>query len=1293
MTLQHTAWRLRLAPYAPSLLYPDLLGVQRSAFQRLTQHSTHPSARYPYGLQRMLFSMFPMMSHDGAALIELVKYTIGKPCSTDAECVRGGLTYSAPLTITLKITSRTPSNDGTWHVRYSRSHQVYLGDMPIMTRKGSFIVRGNELTHLVLQSRTTGLFFVPDFTYYRDDTNAVCRLRIVPQRGTWLDLAIQDGAVLFRLNAGASMPATILLKGFGASTDAIAGIFSQRSGMDISPGCASIAIEKSDIAFDVQHLSTRLGHARLTRRLTKCRGSLAGRPVQIDDSDVVNKFVLASEACFGGRTIARGTLLSQRVMSMARADRESYIAVFNLCHHGAYLRHIARTLRMDRTVDPHDARACIVGNLGQMRHLDPASAHSIFQGIMENDSSYCLSPSGRNQLNARTGRHLSTGGNTLDVRDIALSVKLLINAARRNERPDDADDMRNRKARDACDALCDALRPSFLGLERRLRSHATNSRPGEAIAILLGLHAVTHQAYDELTNSRLAQPLDQTNPLSEVTHKRRVAIIAGSNSGQRRAPLEARDVHASHYGRLCPVETPEGQNIGLIASLAACARIDAQGTILAPYVATRQNAARALARYISPQEEVGAMSAPSSIVPHNRRRTIMARIGHGVTMVHPSEIILVDGANEMPLSAATATIPFLEHNDACRALMGSNMQRQAVPCCSPRQPRVLTGMEQAVAQHAMVAVRARYAGRVAYVDPLHIAIVPICENQGHASTYRLARKARTNQGTQANHRPTVIPGDFVQAGDVIADGPACDGGVLALGRDVLVAFMPWEGYNYEDSVAVSEGLLRNGAYTSMHLDQVSVDLDCDEGCGTVLSRCVPGITTAQRDRLDERGIVRVGSRVYPGDILVGKTSPRYAGMAPKGNSLLRTALATSEQAHRDSSIRATQGMTGTVVYARIEPCNPSDVSDDLPGQCAGEQSLLLSIQHGARATCQWASARDPYLWLSRNSLAAAPYAREQHAAPKAGLHQYDKATRTIKVAIASRIDLQPGDKVSGRHGNKGVVSKVVPMEDMPYMKNGRSVDVIVNPLGVPSRMNVGQLLETHLGLATIALEARANTAERLLCSDSAYHDALCHGLMACDGRCYPACTAADGEQALGHGVTLCTLCPAFDGPSEAEIRSMAMAAATQGVRFKHGLHRRHQAILYDGRTGTQYDRPVTVGYMYYLKLNHLAKNKVHSRSTGPYSSVTQQPLGGKARMGGQRVGEMEVWALEAHGAAFTLQEMLTIKSDDLGGRRRVHDHIAQDVRPLCYGTPESIGLLVKELRSLCVDVVAERSTA
>ncbi|CUX76584.1 DNA-directed RNA polymerase subunit beta [Candidatus Tremblaya princeps] len=1241
----------------------------------------------------MLFSMFPMMSHDGSALIELVKYTIGKPCTPDAECLRCGLTYSAPLTLTLKITSRTPSNDGTWNVRYARSHQVYLGDMPIMTRKGSFIVRGTERTHLVAQSRTPGLFFVPYLTYYRDDTHAVCSLRIIPHRGTWLDLAIQDGAVLFRLNAGASMPATILLKGFGASTDAIACMLTPRAGLAISPGCASIAIEKSDIAFDVQHFSTRLGHARFARRLAKWRGSLAVLPLHIEDADVVNQFELASTACLGGRTIASGTLLSQRVMSMARADRESYMAILNRCHHGAYLRHIGRTLSMDRTVDPHDARACIAGNIGKMRHLDPAEAHSIFQGIMENESAYCLTPCGRNQLNARTGRHLSTGGDTLDARDIALSVKLLINAARRKERPDDVDDMSNRKARDACDALCDALRPAFLGLERRLRSYAANSRPGEAIAILLGMHAVTHQAYDELTNSRLAQPLDQTNPLAEVTHKRRVAIMAGSNSCPRRAPLEARDVHATHYGRLCPVETPEGQNIGLIASLAACARIDAQGTILAPYVTTRRNAARALARYISPQEEVGAMSAPSAIVPHTRSRAIMARIGHGVAMVLPSEVRLVDGANEMPLSAATATIPFLEHNDACRALMGSNMQRQAVPCCYPRQPRVHTGMEQAVAQHAMVAIRARYAGRVAYVDPLHIAIVPICENQGHASTYRLARNARTNQGTQADHRPTVIPGAYVEAGEVIADGPACAGGVLALGRDVLVAFMPWEGYNYEDSVAVSEALLRNGAYTSIHLDEVSVDIDGDDGCGTVLSRCVPGITTAQRERLDERGIVRVGSRVFPGDILVGITSPRHACIAQKGNSLLRTALATSEQAHRDSSIRATQGMTGTVVYARIEPCNQPDVHDDLPGQCAGEQSLLLRLQHGARATCQWASARDPYSWLSINSLAAAPYAREQHAAPKAGEQQYDKATRTIKVAIASRIDLQPGDKVSGRHGNKGVVSKVVPMEDMPYMKNGRSVDVIVNPLGVPSRMNVGQLLETHIGLATIALEARANTAERLLCSDSAYHDAMCHGLMACDGRCYPASSAADGELAPGHGVTLCTLCPAFDGPSEAEIRSMALAAATQGVRFKHGLHRRHQAILYDGRTGTQYDRPVTVGYMYYLKLNHLARNKVHSRSTGPYSSVTEQPLGGKARQGGQRVGEMEVWALEAHGAAFTLQEMLTIKSDDLGGRRRVHDHIAQDVRPVCYGTPESIGLLVRELRALCVDVDAEPSPA
>jgi DNA-directed RNA polymerase subunit beta len=1291
VTLQHTAWSLRLVPYAPSSPYPDLLGVQRSAFHRLTQHSTHPSARNPYGLQRLLFSMFPMMSHDGAALIELVKYTIGKPCSTDAECLHSGLTYSAPLTLTLKITSRTPSNDGTWHVRYARSHQVYLGDMPMMTRKGSFIVRGTERTLLVLQNRAYGVFFVPDLTYYMADTPTVCSLRIVPHRGTWLDLAIQDGAVLFRLNAGVFMPATILLKGFGASTDAIAGMLTPRAGIAISPGGASIAIDLSDIAFDVQHFDTRLGHTRLTRRLAKSRGRLEGRPLHIEDADVVNQFELASDTSIGGRTVVSGTLLSQRVISMARADRESYLAVVNRCHHGAYLRHIARTLRMDRTVDPNDARACIAGHIGIMRHLDPASAHSIFQGLMENARAYCLSPCGRSQLNARTGRHISQGGDTLDARDIASSLKLLINATRRNVRPDDVDDMSNRKARDACDALCDALRPAFLGLKRRLRSHTANSRPGEAIAILLGLHAVTHQAYDELTNSRLAQPLDQTNPLAEVTHKRRVAIIAGSDSGPRRAPLGARDVHATHYGRLCPVETPEGQNIGLIASLAARARIDAQGTILAPYVVTRRNATRAAARYISPQEEVGAMSAQSAIVPHTRRRTIMARIGHGVAMVHPSEVILVDGANEMSLSAATATIPFLEHNDACRALMGSNMQRQAVPCGFPRKPRVHTGMEQAVTQHAMVAIRARYAGRVAYVDPLHIAIVPICENQGHACTYRLARNARTNQGTQADHRPTVIPGSYVKAGDVIADGPACEGGVLALGRDVLVAFMPWEGYNYEDSVAVSEALLRNGAYTSVHLDEVSVDMDCDDGCGTVLSRCIPGITQSQRDRLDERGIVRVGSRVYPGDIIVGRISPRHAGIAPKSNSLLRTALATSEQTNRDSSIRATQGMTGTVVYARIEPCNQPDVHDDLPGQCAGEQSLLRRIQHGARATYCWASARDPYLWLPRNGLAAAPYARSQHASPKAGLHPYDKATRTLKVAIASRIDLQPGDKVSGRHGNKGVVSKVVPIEDMPYMKNGRSVDVIVNPLGVPSRMNVGQLLETHIGLASIALEARANTAERLLCS-SAYHDAMCHGLMACDGRCYPACSAADGG-APGHRVTLCTLCPAFDGPSEAEIRSMARAAATQGVRFKHGLHRRHQAILYDGRTGTQYDRPVTVGFMYYLKLNHLARNKVHSRSTGPYSSVTEQPLGGKARRGGQRVGEMEVWALEAHGAAFTLQEMLTIKSDDVGGRRRVHDHIAQDVRPLSYGTPESIGLLVRELRSLCVDVVAEQAPA
>ncbi|CUX76769.1 DNA-directed RNA polymerase subunit beta [Candidatus Tremblaya princeps] len=1265
-------------PCIPPARAPDLIGAQRASFHRLTQHRIHPEARYPRGLQRELGALFPMMSHDGAALVELLKYTIGRPCNGATECLLRGITYSAPVSITLRVTSRTPSTDGTWHVRHARTHLVYIGNMPMMSSRGSFIVHGTERALIMDQRKSAGLFLTSNIDHH----SHTCGVRVTPHRGTWLELSLHDCAVLLRINCTNNMPVTLLLKGLGARNYALPSMFTPI--VVIAPCIDGIiaTVDMSDAVGEVLHFSLRRGLTTMAHRLGRWPGSPSQRTLSIDEAEVVNQFSLSSDACIAGRTVTKGALLSHRLLARARVGVRAYIDAVNRCHHGAYMHHMYRTLRMDRTVDPHDARACIAGNMGTTRHVHPTAAHRTFQGLMEDSRTYCLSARGRSQINARTGRHPRDGGDTLDYRDIAHAVKLLVNTARRSDSPDDVDDMRNRRTRDVCSALRDALRPALLSMERRIRCHAALHMPDDLTHILC-THAITHRAFDALTCTNLSQPLDQTNPLAEVTHKRRVSIVAGSATGARHAPIGARDVHATHYGRLCPVETPEGQNIGLIASLAAHARIDAHGTMHAPYIAAGTAATRCRERYISPQEEEGAMSAPSAIEPHTRRRSIMARLGRKVIMAHPSAISFVDAAHDMPVSSATATIPFLEHNDACRALMGSNMERQAVPCVIPRRPRVHTGMELAVALHAGVAIRARHAGRVAYVDPLHIAIVPRGDTPGSTHTYRLARNARTNQGTVADHRPKVTPGAYVEAGDVIADGAACDAGELALGQDVLVAFMPWEGYNYEDSVAVSEALQRSGAYFSVHIDEVSVALCGDETCSTTQSRCIPGITQAQRYRLDERGVVKVGARVYPGDIIVGRISPRTAPMAAYEERLLRAVLGPCAPAHRDVSVRATPCQAGTVVSTRVAPSAEPLAPSELPGQSAGEQCMLRLLQRQARAAGSNAATLDIYRLLQHG--ACDTYAAQHHHQPS-NIDQhhactYTSTARTLKVAIAYRLNLQSGDKVSGRHGNKGVVSKVVTAEDMPYMKDGRIIDVILNPLGVPSRMNVGQLLETHLGLISMALEVRARTVafSSQRCVDAAMHDVLYHCRMFHTGHLIY--TEAS--------MSFRTVSPAFNGPCEATIRRMAKVSVSQGARFQHGLHRRHQAILYDGRTGMPFDRPVTVGYMYYLKLNHLVRHKVHSRSTGPYSAVTEQPLGGKARMGGQRVGEMEVWALEAHGAAITLHEMLTVKSDDVGGRRRVSEHTARAVRPLCYGTPESISLLVSELRALCIDVATE----
>jgi len=1294
--------RLNFGKIPPVLEVPYLVEFQRRSFDRFLQKDTSSDKRIDEGLQAAFNSVFPVSDYNDTASIEFISYVQGESKMSPRECLLKGITYAAPLKIKVRLNIWEKDEKDKRNLKESREQEVYIGEMPIMTETGSFIINGTERVIVSQLHRSPGVYFAPDKGKVHASGRLLYTARVIPVRGSWLDFEFDAKDILYvRIDRRRKLPATIVLKALGYSNEDLLKTFYpvetiRLKGKEdytrvVSDVLAGIRVKYNITVPNSKEIIVKEG-SKITKFALKKIDASGIKEIPITRNEIIGRVTLTDivDPVTGEIILDSNKEMSEeifhKILSL-KIDTLNLLFIDNV----NYLPSFRDTLLTDKVAAQKDALKEIYKKLRPGEPATADAASELFNGLFFDPRRYDLSSVGRLKIDEKLGLDVPLDVRVLTDKDIVEIVRYLLNLRTGKGEVDDIDHLGNRRIRGIGELLENQFRIGLVRMERAIKEKMTLTELDTAMPHdLINAKPVMAAVKEFFGSSQLSQFMDQTNPLSEITHKRRLSALGPGGLTRERAGFEVRDVHPTHYGRICPIETPEGPNIGLITSLASYAKINDFGFIEAPYRKVLKGRVTNEIVYLSAIDGeryiIAEATSPVDKSGNLIGDAISARVGGDFKMLSPQEIQYMDVSPKQIVGISAALIPFLENDDANRALMGSNMQRQAVPLLKPDSPIVGTGMEDAAARDSGWLVIAKRAGLVESVDSGRI-VVRVTEEGGGVDIYSLVKFQRSNQGTCMNQKPIVNVGDVAERGTILADGPSTDLGELALGKNVVVAFMPWGGYNFEDAILLNERLVKDDVYTSIHVEEFEVEARDTKLGPEDITRDIPNVGEEALKDLDESGIIRIGAEVIPGDILVGKVTPKGETMLTPEEKLLRAIFGEKAEEVKESCLYVPPGIEGVVVDVRVlsrkgvekDARTKSIEADDIESlqrdldeeikilkeEKSGRIRKLLRGQKpiddlkdpktkelicaaGKKLTdSQLDKVKDDYLTRVK---VEDPEAKARIEESNAEITQYIKqlesryhervervkkgdelppgVNKVVKVFIAMKRKIQVGDKMAGRHGNKGVVSMVLPEEDMPYLPNGEPVDIVLNPLGVPSRMNVGQILETHLGWAAKALGLHVST-------------------------------------------------PVFEGAKETEIKSLLR---------KSNLPSSGQMTLFDGRTGEVFKRPVTVGVMYMLKLHHLVADKIHARSIGPYSLVTQQPLGGKAQFGGQRLGEMEVWALEAYGASHTLQEFLTVKSDDINGRSRMYEAIVKGDPVLEPGVPESFHVLIKELQSLGLDV-------
>jgi len=1334
---------------------PNLIQVQKDSYDQFLQRKIPHAERKNAGIEAVFRSVFPISDFTETAVLEYVSYVFEDPKYDTEECQQRDMTYAAPLKVTLRLAVfEVDEETGAKSIRDVKEQEVYMGDMPLMTNNGTFIVNGTERVIVSQMHRSPGVFFDHDRGKSHASGKLLFAARIIPYRGSWLDFEFDvKDVVNVRIDRRRKLPATTLLYALGMDNEEILNEFFDRvSHKRIKAGWTmpynpdrvkGVKLDRDLVDAKTGNVAAELG-TKISARAAKKLSEDGLKELLITDEQMIGRYFSSDLVNFetGEIYAEAGEEVSEKSLEILEEIGVNAFDTIDADHVniGAYMR---TTLNADKNSNRDMA---LIDIYRVMRPGEPPTletAEGLFYGLFFDPERYDLSAVGRVKMNIRLNFQTEDTLRTLRREDILSVLKTLVNLRDGRGDIDDIDNLGNRRVRSVGELMENQYRIGLLRMERAIKERMSSQELETLMPHdLINAKPVAAAVREFFGSSQLSQFMDQTNPLSEITHKRRLSALGPGGLTRERAGFEVRDVHPTHYGRICPIETPEGPNIGLINSLATHAQVNKYGFIESPYRRVDNGKVLDDVIYLSAMEEQRfAIAQANAEVDDNgvlQNAFVNCRVGGDATLVPREDVGYIDVSPKQLVSVAAALIPFLENDDANRALMGSNMQRQAVPLLQAESPYVGTGMEAIVARDSGAAVAAKRTGIVEQVDAQRIVVRATEETdptKPGVDIFNLRKFQRSNQSTCINQRPLVKIGDQIREGDIIADGPSTDLGELALGKNVLVAFMPWNGYNFEDSILISERIVRDDVFTSIHIEEFEVMARDTKLGPEEITRDIPNVSEEALRNLDEAGIVAIGAEVHPGDILVGKITPKGESPMTPEEKLLRAIFGEKASDVRDTSLKLPPGGSGTIVEVRV--FNRHGVDKD-------ERAIAIEREEIERL----AKDRDDELAiLERNIFARVRsllLGREAVSGPKefeighvteekldlltrgqwwkigvsddaamaeieAIKKQYDEnrsrlearfddkvdklkrgdelppgVMKMVKVFVAVKRKLQPGDKMAGRHGNKGVISKIAPMEDMPFLDDGTPVDIVLNPLGVPSRMNVGQILETHLGWACRGLGGKIRDVLESWQADQATREDLIAELKNIYGedQVLPRSNEELKELAgnLVKGIPIAT--PVFDGAREAEIVEML---------HKAGLEDTGQVHLCDGRTGEQFARKVTVGYKYLLKLHHLVDDKIHARSIGPYSLVTQQPLGGKAQFGGQRFGEMEVWALEAYGAAYTLQEMLTVKSDDVAGRTKVYEAIVRGDDSFEAGIPESFNVLVKEMRSLGLNVELQNS--
>jgi DNA-directed RNA polymerase subunit beta len=1336
--------RKNFGTFAQVMDLPNLIETQINSYAEFLQADVAPDSRKKQGLEEVFQSLFPITSVSGNAALEYVSYELGKNTYDVQECLIQGLSYSAPLRIKVKLVLFDRDSNFK-EVKDIKEGEVFMGEVPLMTDDASFIINGTERVVVSQLHRSPGVFYDHDKGKTHSSGKVLYSARIIPYRGSWLDFEFDPKDILFsRIDRRRKIPATIMLRALDMGTEEILSEFYEEDSYTLDKDSVKVALvperlRGETLSVDIKVKSKVYVEAgkRITARHIKELTNSKASEITLSDEFLIGKVL--SKDIFDSETgevlLAANTEISEEILEILKENKISEIKCLyiNELDKGPY---ISNTLRVDPTSNRLEA---LVEIYRMMRPGEPPtkdSAETLFSNLFFNEERYDLSEVGRMKFNRRLKLDSKKDNpHILDKQDIIEVMKGIVNIRDGHDIVDDIDHLGNRRVRSVGEMTANQFRVGLIRVERAVRERLSMAEADElGPQDLINAKPVTAAIKEFFGSSQLSQFMDQNNPLSEITHKRRVSALGPGGLTRERAGFEVRDVHPTHYGRVCPIETPEGPNIGLINSFASYSRTNQYGFIETPYRKVANGKVTDEIVYLSAIDEAEHVIAQANVMLDKNNRfvddLVAVRHANEFELMSPDRIDLMDVSPQQVVSIAASLIPFLEHDDANRALMGSNMQRQAVPVLRAEKPLVGTGLETVVARDSGVCIVAKNSGVVESVDASRIVVrVTDKKSKTASDVYNLIKYTRSNQNTCINQRPIVKSGDVVKAGDILADGPSIDNGELALGQNIRIAFMPWNGYNFEDSILISEKVAREDRFTSIHIQEI-VCIARDTKLGSEeITADIPNVGEGSLNKLDDCGIVYVGAEVEPGDILVGKITPKGETQLSPEEKLLRAIFGEKASDVKDTSQRSSSKGTviGVEVFTRdgvekdertqaieqdhidqskkdaddeasvVEQATKTRMIDLLKskkaikgngvkkGETLASEKLetfsindIFSIRTDTEATNKVVEETE----VSYKQYIKDIKSRYEEKKEKI-IRGHDLAPgviKIVKVYLAIKRRIQPGDKMAGRHGNKGVISEIMPVEDMPYDNDGNPIDIVLNPLGVPSRMNVGQILETHMGSAAkgigmkidTMLKENAKPAELKSYLDKLYNNNAANKE---DINSFNNSEILELAENLRDGLPIAT--PVFDGAKESEIKDLLKLA---------DLPESGQITLYDGRTGTEFDRPVTVGYMYMIKLNHLVDDKMHARSTGSYSLVTQQPLGGKAQFGGQRFGEMEVWALEAYGASYTLQEMLTVKSDDVSGRTKMYKNIVDGSYEMDANVPESFNVLSKEIKSLGINI-------